>query len=45
MDLGAAGHEGVDGINLAEDTDKWTIHFYSVTELRVPQKAVKFLTS
>jgi hypothetical protein len=30
---------------VAVDTDKWTVHCYSVTELRVPQKAVKFLTS
>jgi hypothetical protein len=45
MDLGAAGYEGGDGIKLAEHTDKWTVHFYSITELRVPQKAVKFLTN
>jgi len=30
---------------VAEYTDKWTVHCYSVTELRVPQKAVQFLTS
>ena len=29
----------------AEDTDKWAVHCYSVTELGVPQKAVQFFTS
>lgn len=40
MDLRAIGYKGGDGINLAEERDKWT-----VTELWVQQNAVKFLTS
>jgi len=30
---------------VAEDTNKWTVYCYSVTELRVPQKVVQFLSS
>ena len=44
-DLGAPGYEGGDGINLVEDTDSWAVRLYSVTELRDPQREVKFLTS
>ena len=44
-DVGAPGYEGGDGINLVEDTDSWAVRLYSVTELRDPQREVKFLTS
>jgi hypothetical protein len=36
MDLGEIGWDGVDWIDMAQDTDQWRALVYTVLNLRVP---------
>jgi hypothetical protein len=45
MDLRETGWESVGRIHLAQDRDQWRDLVNTLTNLRVPQKAVNFLTS
>ena len=45
MDLQEVGIEGMDWINVAEDTDRWRAFVNAVMNLRFSQNAGNFLTS
>jgi hypothetical protein len=45
MNINEIGWEGVDLINLAQDSEKWRALLKTIMNLRVPLKASNFLTS
>jgi hypothetical protein len=45
MDLQEVGCEGMDWIEVVEETDRWLALANAVMNLRVPQNAGNFLTS